>query len=205
MTDPTQENQAMQPEAWLRREARRVRRPLAAAVILGVAGGILIIIQARVLASACHALVIDHSHWNSIFPLAVSLALIALLRGMGACLAERQLIRAATEVKQQILSRLYRRLQLLLPAGIAGEDAGTLAEIATSAVEGLESYLTRFLPQLILAALLPLLALVVIFPVEWRVGLVLLFSAPFIPLLMVLIGKGVKGSALPGLRPAEAT
>ena len=192
MTDPTQAQKIAEPEAWLRREARRVRRPLAVAILFGVLGGILIIIQARILASACHALIIDHFPWNTIIPQAVSLALIALLRGMGAYLAERQLIRAATEVKQLVIGRLYRHLQRLLPAGVAGEDAGTLSEIATSGVEGLESYLTRFLPHLILAALLPVLALVVIFPLEWRAGIVLLFSAPFIPLLMILIGKGAE-------------
>ena len=165
---------------------------MATAVILGVVGGILIIIQARVLATACHALVINGAQWKGILPLAASIAMIAALRGIAAYLAERQVIRGATEVKQLIISRLYRRLQLLVPAGVAGEDAGTLAEIVTSGVEGVESYLTRFLPQLLLTGLLPLLAVIVIFPVEWQGGLVLLFSAPFIPLLMVLIGKGAQ-------------
>ena len=192
MPEPVMENLGMEPEAWLRREAAGVRRPIAAAVFFGVICGIFIIIQARFLASACHALVIGGAPWQSISPLAAGVALIALLRGAGVYLAESQLIKAATKVKQQILSRLYRRLQFLLPAGVAGEDAGTLAEIVTSGVEGVESYLTRFLPHLILAAILPLLALIVIFPVEWRAGLVLLFSAPFIPLLMVLIGKGAQ-------------
>jgi len=192
MTASTDKHQATEPEAWLHQQARLVQAPLATAFTFGVTGGILIIIQAKVLAIACHALVINGVQWHSIFPLAGSIAVIALLRGISAYLAEQQVIRAATEVKQQIISRLYRRLQLLLPAGVAGEDAGTLSEIVTSGVEGLESYLTRFLPHLILAALLPLLALAVIFPVDWRAGLVLLFSAPFIPLLMVLIGKGAE-------------
>lgn len=192
MKEQTAKNHAIEPEAWLRQEALGVRRHLSSAIIFGVVGGILIILQARLLAIACHRLVIGGDPWQSIIPLAAGLAMIALLRGTGVYLAERQLIRAATKVKQQIMNRLYRRLQLLMPAGVADEDAGTLAETATSGVEGVESYLTRFLPHLILAAILPLLALMVIFPVEWRVGLVLLFSAPFIPLLMVLIGKGAQ-------------
>ncbi|MBT0662868.1 thiol reductant ABC exporter subunit CydD [Geobacter pelophilus] len=192
MTEPILEHQEVEPEAWLRHQARLVRRSLAIAIIIGVVGGLLIIAQARALATACHALVITTTHRQNILPLIVTIALLALLRGACAYLAEKQVVRAATEVKQQIISRLYRRLQLLLPAGVAGEDAGTLAEIVTSGVEGVESYLTRFLPHLVLAALLPLLILIVIVPLEWRAGLVLLFSAPFIPLLMVLIGKGAQ-------------
>lgn len=183
---------APEPEAWLRSEARKVRRPLSAAILLGVAGGVLIIIQARVLATACHSLIINGASRDTIHPLSLAIALIALLRGFGAWLSEKHLIRAATQVKQQMLSCLYRRLQLLLPAGVAGEDAGTLAEIVTSGVEGVETYLTRFLPHLILSAILPLLVLTVIFPIHWLAGVVLLFSAPFIPLLMVLIGKGAE-------------
>lgn len=189
MTEPNHTQQTQNPETWLRREALHVRRKLATVVLLGVAGGILIMAQARILAVACQAVVIDGALSASILPLAVCVALIALLRGVGTYLSERQAIKAASDVKQRIISRLYRRLQLLLPSGTAGEDAGSLAEIVTSGVEGLESYLTRFLPHLVLAALLPLLTLAVVFPVEWRAGLVLLFSAPFIPLLMVLIGS----------------
>lgn len=193
MNDTVQQQQKMSgPETWLRREAGHVWRPLVLAIVFGVSGGIMIIIQARVLASVCHALIIDHSPWSAVIHLAITLALIALLRGVVACLAEEKLILAATEVKQQVIGRLYRHLQRLLPAGVAGEDAGTLAEITTSGVEGLESYLTRFLPNLVLAALLPALALAVVFPLEWRAGIVLLFSAPFIPLLMILIGKGAE-------------
>ncbi|MDO9309721.1 MAG: ABC transporter transmembrane domain-containing protein, partial [Deltaproteobacteria bacterium] len=164
MTDPIDDNKAASPEAWLRGEARIVRRPLATAVLLGVAGAVLIIIQARILAGACHDIVINGAGRDSIRPAAVIIALMALLRGIVAWLAEHCLIRAATVVKQLIIGRLYRHLQLLLPSGVTGEDAGTLAEIVTSGVEGIESYLTRFLPQLILAALLPLLMLAAVMP-----------------------------------------
>ena len=76
------------------------------------------------------------------------------------------------------------------PAGRAGEDTGPLVEAVTAGVEGLEPYVARFLPQAALAALLPLIALCFVLPAEWRAGLVLLFSAPFIPLFMILIGRG---------------
>lgn len=191
-TETVPDSRDRDPEAWLRSEARKVRQPLVAAILFGVAGGILIIVQARVLASACHSLILNGVHRDTILPLCLTIALIALLRGVCAWCAETQVIRAATDVKQRLLSRLYRRLQLLLPAGVAGEDSGTLAEIVTSGVEGVETYLTRFLPHLILSAILPVMVLTVLFPVHWIAAMVLLFSAPFIPVLMVLIGKGAE-------------
>jgi ATP-binding cassette subfamily C protein CydD len=105
-------------------------------------------------------------------------------------LAERQSAAAAARLKEQVRSVLYRRILALSPAGRAGEETGPLVEAVTAGVEGLEPYVARFLPQLALAAILPVLALAFVLPAEWRGGLVLLFSAPFIPLFMVLIGRG---------------
>lgn len=107
------------------------------------------------------------------------------MRGGAVLLSERQAVAAAAEVKQRVRNLLYRRLLESRPG-----DTGALVEAVTAGVEGLEPYVGRFLPHLALAALLPLFALSFVFPAEWRSGLVLLFSAPFIPLFMVLIGQG---------------
>ncbi len=176
-------------EPWLRQQARTVRGRLLTAVLWGLAGGLLIILQARLLAVLCQRVVIDGQGRTAVQSLLAWVALVILLRGIASYLGEHAAVRAAAEVRQQVRSLLYRKLLLLKPAGLAGE-VGPLTEVVTAGVEGLEAYLARFLPQMVLAGLLPLAVLVVVLPNEWRSGLVLLFSAPFIPLLMVLIGKG---------------
>ncbi len=177
------------PEPWLRQQARTVRGQLVTALLWGLAGGLLIILQARLLAVICQRVVIDGQGLAAVQPLLAWVVLIILLRGSASYRGEHAAVRAAAEVRQQVRSRLYRKLLLLKPAGLAGE-VGPLTEVVTAGVEGLEAYLARFLPQMVLAGLLPLAMLLVVLPTEWRSGLVLLFSAPFIPLLMVLIGKG---------------
>lgn len=178
------------PEAWLLDEARRVRGELLRAVGWAGAGGVLIILQARLLAVACQRAVIDGAGLAAILPLAGGVAALALLRGGCTLLGERRSAAAAARVKERLRQLLYRRLQALGPAGLAGEETGPLVEAVTAGVEGVEPYFARFLPHLALAGLLPLLALLVVLPAEWRSGVVLLFSAPFIPLFMVLIGRG---------------
>jgi len=179
----------MLSEPWLRQQARSVRERLVAAVLWGLAGGLLIILQAWLLATVCQQVVIDGQGLATVQPLLAGVALLVLLRGVASYLSEDAAVRAAAEVRQQVRSQLYRRLLQLKPAGLAGE-VGPLTEVVTAGVEGLEAYLARFLPQMALAGLLPLAMLLVVLPNEWRSGLVLLFSAPFIPLLMILIGKG---------------
>ena len=47
-----------------------------------------------------------------------------------------------------------------------------------------------FVPQMMLAALAPVIALCMAFSLNWFVGLILLMSLPVVPLFMVLLGKG---------------
>lgn len=179
------------PEAWLRQQARSVTSRLLASIGWSFVVGLLIIIQARLLATVCQQVVLDGVELSPLLPLLVWLACVVLLRAVCVYLSEEAAIGAAAQVKQQVRTRLYQRLLQLKPGGQAGE-AGPLTELVTTGVEGLEAYIARFLPQMVLAGLLPLTMLVVVLPSEWRSSLVLIFSAPFIPLLMVLIGKGTE-------------
>jgi ATP-binding cassette subfamily C protein CydD len=55
-------------------------------------------------------------------------------------------------------------------------------------VEALDPYLARYLPQMALVALVPLAILVAVFPLDWISGLILMVTAPIIPVFMVLVG-----------------
>lgn len=180
----------LRPERWLFAEARNVSGLLAAVVVLSAAVGMLVIVQARVLASACQRVVMQGEGVASITSLALMLVAVAVFRSVFTWLLESRSAAAAARVKQSVRNKLYRKIQSLGPAGLAGNDTASLIETVTKGVDELEPYFTRFLPQVILAALLPLMFLIVIVPSEWRSGLVLLFSAPCIPLFMVLIGRG---------------
>ncbi len=177
-------------EQWLLAEARKIRLLLLFIISLASLTGLLTVFQARLLASACHRVVMQGEGVSSILPLAGVLVLLAAGRGLCSWILEIKSAVAAARVKQAVRSRLYRKLQALGPAGLAGDEAGPLIETVTKGVDELEPYFTRFLPQLVLAAILPLMFLIVIVPSEWRSSLVLLFSAPFIPLFMILIGQG---------------
>lgn len=179
------------PEVWLRQQARSVTGKLTAAVGWSLTVGLLIIIQARLLATVCQQVVLDGLGLAPVLPLLGWLTCVVLLRAVCVYLSEEAAISAAAQVKQQVRTQLYQRLLQLKPGGRAGET-GPLTELVTTGVEGLEAYIARFLPQMVLAGLLPLVMLIVVLPSEWRSSLVLIFSAPFIPLLMVLIGKGTE-------------
>jgi ATP-binding cassette subfamily C protein CydD len=56
------------------------------------------------------------------------------------------------------------------------------------AVEALDAYVSRYLPQRAIASLLPFTILAVVFPLDWISGLVLVLTAVFLPLSMIVIG-----------------
>ncbi len=178
-------------EKWLFSEALALRRNLIISITLAVLGGVLTIIQAKVLASACYLIIIKHSDIRLIFPLAGWVLCIACIRSTLSWFAEMYAAAASSEMKIKVRSRLYRSI---ISASPLTRRMGTapLVEAVSQGVDSLDPYISRFLPNLALAAVLPLLCLLFVLPVEWRAGLVLLFSAPFIPLFMILIGKGAE-------------
>lgn len=177
-------------EQWLFAEAGKIRGLLFGIVGLAAGVGLLVVFQARILATACQYVVIEGRGVSSVLPLAALLLLLAAGRCLLTAVLEINAAAAAAKVKQAVRSRLYRKILALGQAGLPGDETGPLIETVTKGVDELEPYFTRFLPQLFLAAILPLMFLIVIVPSEWRSGLVLLFSAPFIPLFMILIGRG---------------
>lgn len=184
------EKTAATPERWLQAKAWGLRHLLLRAVGCAAAAGVLIVVQARLTALGCQRVIMEHANVGAILPLAAGVALVVMARGLLTLLAERQGAAAAAVLKRDVRSDLYRQLQSLGPAGTVGEEAAPLVETVVTAVESTDGYVARFLPQAILAAIIPLAMLLFVLGVDWRPALVLLFSAPFIPLLMVLIGKG---------------
>lgn len=189
--DSFQAGEDRSSERWLIREAAALKQPLLRSIVLSFFAGLLVVAQARVLAWACHLIVIEKSALSSLVPLALFVLLFALARAFFFYFSEKYAAASAAELKQRIRSRLYRRLLAAGSTGRVGDSAATV-EAVTLGVDSLESYFNRFLPHVALAATLPPVMLFFVVPVEWRASLVLLFSAPFIPLLMILVGKGTQ-------------
>ncbi len=91
--------------------------------------------------------------------------------------------RIATEVKQRIRGRLWRRIA-------AGDVAGGgTAVLAADGLDDLDDYYVQSLPATIAAAVVPLLIGLRVLGADWLSAAVIVLTVPLIPFFMILIGK----------------
>jgi len=96
--------------------------------------------------------------------------------------------RGAVRVKSELRERLFAHVLRLGPSYTVGERTGELTTTATEGVERLDAYFGRYLPQTFLSVLVPLMIAGYIFPRDPSSAVLLLVTAPVIPVLMVLVG-----------------
>lgn len=118
--------------------------------------------------------------------LIAGVAVVALGRAVLAYGAEAAALRGAARAKSQLRMRLVRRLA----AGPPDPDrsTGEILTLATRGLDALDDYFARYLPQLVLAVLVPVAVLVVIAGADWVSALVVAVTLPLIPLFMALVG-----------------
>ncbi|MEJ2344575.1 MAG: thiol reductant ABC exporter subunit CydD [Gammaproteobacteria bacterium] len=177
---------------WLKQAGTHSIGPLRGAVALGTGGGVLLIAQAWLLAGVVNRVVFERQALTAVMPVLWGLLAVYGLRALSAWLAEWVAFRAAAGIKLAVRAQLMDHLCSLGPVHLSRERSGELATTVVDGVEALEAYYARYLPQLSLAALVPLAILAVVFPFDWVSGLILLVTGPLIPLFMILIGKGAE-------------
>ncbi|MCL5289728.1 MAG: thiol reductant ABC exporter subunit CydD [Bacillota bacterium] len=173
----------------LLREAKKVRLYLALTVGLGLAVGMVIVLQAAALARVINQVFLLGRNLEDVWTLMMILLGLILLRAVLTWGGEVMSHRAAAQIKEALRRQLLQHLYGLGPLHVKGERTGELVNLMVEGVEALEDYFSRYLPQLALAVIIPLMVLFFVFPIDLTSGLILLFTAPLIPFFMILIGK----------------
>ncbi|AVT46929.1 heme ABC transporter permease/ATP-binding protein CydD [Shewanella baltica] len=123
-------------------------------------------------------------------PHLIALIALMLLRALLAYGRERASFEAGKRLRGHIRAVVMDKLTKLGPAFIKGKPAGSWASIVLEQVEDLQDFYARYLPQISLAGFIPILILAAVFPINWAAGLILLLTAPLIPMFMILVGMG---------------
>ena len=175
---------------WLKDQSIISRRWLMISRVLGVVSGLLIVAQAWFLARILHRMIMENIPATALLLPFTLLVLVFVLRAWVVWLRERVGFQAGQHIRLEIRRQVLDRLQQAGPAWIQGKPAGSWATLILEQIDDMHDYYARYLPQMTLAASVPLLIVITIFPINWAAALILLGTAPLIPLFMALVGMG---------------
>ncbi len=169
-----------------------VRGILAFTVVLGLLGAIATIAQMSLLSTIVNAVFLMHRGLGQmLLPLTLLMGAL-IIRASLHWWREVTAQGAAIQFKASLRERVFAHLLQLGPAFSKGERTGEMVVVLNEGVERLDPYVSRYLPQLVLSILVPLLIIIVVLPIDWFSAVLLLFTGPVIPLLMALVGSNTQ-------------
>jgi ATP-binding cassette, subfamily C, bacterial CydD len=170
------------------RYAAGVRTLLVVSVGLAVLSAIAVITQAVLLAGILADVIIGGADLPDVADRLVALAVVIAVRAGLAWASEEIAKRSAVSVTAGLRRDLLRKAATLGPRWRSGENSGELSVLATTGVDSLHDYVARYLPQLVLSVLIPLIMLGYLFTADLTSAIIVALTLPLIPLFMALVG-----------------
>ena len=172
----------------LLRRARAARLLLATDTAIGLATALLVLLQATLLATIV-ARAFRGAPLDDVSGELILLVLAFAGRGLLAWGFEVAGRRAAWTVLSELRLALVERRLRAQPAALDGAESAEIAAAAVQGVDGLEAYFGRYLPQAVLACLVPVAVLGWAAWIDLESALIMLVTLPLVPLFMWLIGR----------------
>jgi ATP-binding cassette subfamily C protein CydD len=116
------------------------------------------------------------------------LAAVVVARVVIVWVQERLAHRAGTKVISELREAVVDHAASMGPRWLATGKGAEVVTTVTRGLDGLLPYFVRYLPQLMLAATVTPLMLVVVLGLDWLSALIAALTLPLIPLFMILVG-----------------
>jgi ATP-binding cassette subfamily C protein CydD len=185
-------NTAAAGKRWLFAQAKQTRKWIVLSIAAGFCGGLLLILQAHLLADAVDQVFMRNAGRNTLWPLLGGLIAVVLLRGLMNWARDITGHLAGTQIRAAVRMDMSRHLMSLGPAYTERKDTGALVSSVMEQVEALHGFFAYYLPQMALAVMLPIAIVTAVLPISWAVAAVFTLTAPLIPLFMVIVGMGAE-------------
>ncbi len=158
-------------------------------IFLGVLGGGLVVLQADYLAKIINGVFLNKRTLAGVEVwMGYLLFIMALRSGVVWCM-EVTAHKLAANIKRDIRQRVLEGLLALGPIYARSQQLGELVNVLVDGVENLEPYFAKFLPHLFTAILVPVVIVSWVLPLDIGTAVILVVTAPLIPIFMILIGR----------------
>lgn len=177
---------------FLKDRQEPARRFIGASVFLSCLNGALIIAGAWVLSGIVYDAAFLKAALPAVLPSIALLFCFYVLRGFLNAGADFLAFTGAAKVRENVRRAMLESIFANGPAGLSGEKSGSVLNAYIDGVEALQNYYMQSLPARMTATVIPLAIFCFILPIDWVSGLVLIVTAPLIPVFMVWIGRGAE-------------
>lgn len=161
-------------------------------IISGFAASIFTILLAYFLSKSINQIFLENKTISDVTNYLFYFMIAAFLKAFFIWYEKNRINLVVGNVKNNLRKEINKTLFEDQGAILSNKKSGEISNTLIKGIEVLDTYFSEYLPQLFLSALTPILILIFVFPIDIISGLVFLFTAPLIPLLMYLIGSSAE-------------
>ena len=175
-------------QKWLRAQQEPIKKLMRANIVLATLSALILVAQTYFLATLLDKLIIQNVPRDELIPYFLGLIIGFGMRAIILWAREKIGFQSGQLLRNHIRQKILDKIHLVGPATINQKPAGSWASIMLEQVENLHNFYARFLPQQSLSAIVPVVIFIAVFPLNWAAGLILMITAPLVPLFMIIVG-----------------
>ncbi len=175
-------------QKWLRAQQEPIKKLMSANIVLATLSALILVAQTYFLATLLDKLIMQNVPRDELIPYFLGLIIGFGMRAIILWAREKIGFQSGQLLRNHIRQKILDKIHLVGPATINQKPAGSWASIMLEQVENLHNFYARFLPQQSLSAIVPVVILIAVFPLNWAAGLILMITAPLVPLFMIIVG-----------------
>ena len=175
-------------QKWLRAQQEPIKKLMRANIVLATLSALILVAQTYFLATLLDKLIMQNVPRDELIPYFLGLIIGFGMRAIILWAREKIGFQSGQLLRNHIRQKILDKIHLVGPATINQKPAGSWASIMLEQVENLHNFYARFLPQQSLSTIVPVVILIAVFPLNWAAGLILMITAPLVPLFMIIVG-----------------
>ena len=157
-------------------------------VLLSLISGVAIIAQAYLVVMIVSMAFIEKALFQEMIPYLAGLLGVIIIRPILSHTMGKAGVSMAATVKQKVRAALLQKFSgnplLTSYQGQSGQKISILLD----AVDEIDSYYSKYIPQVIQTAIIPIFILVAVSTQHLTTGVIMIITAPFIPIFYIIIG-----------------
>lgn len=160
--------------------------------VFALLSGIAIIAQAYLIVLIVDKIFLQGASFSDVLPFLIALLAALLGRTLFNYFNGKTGVRLAAKVKHGLRKTLLQKYSRTNMEAAMHGQSGEKVSVMLDTVDEIDSYYSSYIPQVIQSAIIPVMLLIIIFMEHYFTGIIILITAPFIPIFMIIIGFNTK-------------